>query len=267
TIVDAYIDFHSTIPAFGDDFGYVEVDQGDHQADFWLEFRELQPNVLEEDSTSTGWTTGNFADVYLNAEVDITFETQFSKNRPLSYYETLGENFGIAFHNVWAPSGDFDHDGDRDCDDVQLLSGRIHVGSTNLNFDLNFDQQIDQADLVEWLALAGGANLPSGNAFRFGDANLDGVVDGTDYNIWNQYKFSNSHAWCKGNFNADGVVDGSDFGLWNTNKFLASDGSTVPEPCPIVFVLLGGIAGTARGRLTRHGCGRCRFSVTALANR
>ena len=39
----------------------------------------------------------------LGAEVDITFETQFGFDRPLSYYTELGKNFGVAFHNVWVP--------------------------------------------------------------------------------------------------------------------------------------------------------------------
>ncbi len=102
--VDAFIDFHSTIPTtLADDFGYLEFEQGDHQADFWRELRRLQPNVRQTDSTSTTWTTANFAESYLRARVDITFETQFGTERPLSYYRQLGENFGIAFHNVWVP--------------------------------------------------------------------------------------------------------------------------------------------------------------------
>jgi len=104
TVVDAFIDFHSTIPAFpGDDFGYIEVEQGDNQAPFWREVRRLQPNLLEDDSSGSGWTSANFADAFLNAEVDITLETMFGYERPVEYYHQLGANFGIAFHNVWVP--------------------------------------------------------------------------------------------------------------------------------------------------------------------
>lgn len=163
TIVDAYIDFHSTIPTGLDDFGFIEIDQGDNLADFWVEFRNLQPNVDETDSTSTNWTAANFAEAFLNAEVDITFETEFGNNRPLSYYETLGENFGIAFYNAWIQvanpdAADFDEDGD-----------------------------VDSADLAAWRNGYG----TSGSAEHYhGDADGDSDVDGDDFLVW-QKQFGN----------------------------------------------------------------------------
>jgi hypothetical protein len=78
-------------------------------------------------------------------------------------------------------------------------------------------------DRDQWLVLAGAANLPSGNPYLLGDANLDGVVDGSDFGIWNSSKFTLVAQWCSGDFSADGVVDGSDFGIWNANKFTSSD--------------------------------------------
>jgi hypothetical protein len=52
-----------------------------------------------------------------------------------------------------------------------------------------------------------------------GDANLDFVVDGSDFGIWNSHKFTTTSAWTKGDFTADRAVDGSDFAIWNSNKF------------------------------------------------
>jgi hypothetical protein len=57
-----------------------------------------------------------------------------------------------------------------------------------------------------------------------GDANLDGFVDGLDFIIWNDHKFTAEAAWCAGDFNADGFVDGQDFIVWNANKFTSADG-------------------------------------------
>ena len=37
-------------------------------------------------------------------------------------------------------------------------------------------------------------NLPSGNPYLLGDANLDGTVDGQDFLIWNSNKFQNADA-------------------------------------------------------------------------
>ena len=84
-------------------------------------------------------------------------------------------------------------------------------------------------DLTQWLSDAASAN-GLGSPYRGGDYNLDGVVDGSDFNIWNSHKFTNTNRWCSGDGNADGVVDGSDFNLWNSNKFTSSDAALVRGP-------------------------------------
>lgn len=69
-------------------------------------------------------------------------------------------------------------------------------------------------------------------------ANLDGVVDGLDFGVWNAHKFTNQAAWCQGDFNADGAIDGSDFGVWNAHKFRsANQSSLVPEPAGMCLAL------------------------------
>ncbi len=160
SVVDAFIDFHSTIPAsVGDDFGFIEYEQGDNLADFWVELKNLQPHILDTDSTGSNWTSANFAEAFLNAEVDITFEAEFGNNRPLSHYEEMGASFGIAFYNAWIQvaspaAADFDEDGD-----------------------------VDNADLAAWENNYG----LSGSAEHYhGDANGDLQVDGTDFLIWQE---------------------------------------------------------------------------------
>ena len=101
--VDAFIDFHSTWPSGeGDDFAFIEYEQGDNLADWWLNLKALQPNVVDTDSTGSSWTSANFAEAFLMAQVDVTFETMFGFERNLDYYRGLGENFGIAFYQAWA---------------------------------------------------------------------------------------------------------------------------------------------------------------------
>jgi hypothetical protein len=134
---------------------------------------------------------------------------------------------------IGAPPGndaDFNNDGFLNCADINALVAVIAAGTNNASFDLNGNGQVNLDDRDAWLAAAGTANLPSQNPYRLGDANLDGVVDGSDFGVWNSNKFTSVAAWCSGDFNADGAVDGSDFGSWNSNKFTASDGSLVPEP-------------------------------------
>ena len=114
---------------------------------------------------------------------------------------------------------DLNADGDLDCDDVDALVAGLAASSTNPIYDMNGDGQVDLLDLDAWLATAGAMNLPSGNAYLLGDADLDGVVDVSDFNSWNTNKFTFNAGWCGGDFNADGVVDVSDFNIWNNNKF------------------------------------------------
>ena len=135
---------------------------------------------------------------------------------------------------------DFNADGLSDCADVDALVEEIVRGSNTPTFDLTGDGQVDHADLTAWLAQAGSTNLPSGDSYLVGDANLDGSVDVSDFNIWNGNKFTNRIGWCSGDFDADGSVDVSDFNLWNSNKFSAADNTTiVPEPPDSSTFLLG----------------------------
>ena len=126
--------------------------------------------------------------------------------------------------------GDFDSDGNYACADVDNLVADIAAGTHTAAFDLDGDGLVTATDLDRWLATAGAANLPSGAAYLPGDANLDGVVDGQDFVVWNDHKFSSTSAWCSGDFNADGQVDGVDFIIWNDNKFQTADAASVPEP-------------------------------------
>ena len=169
-------------------------------------------------------------------------------------------NDSLYFHPIYGAttvtlrvvaSGDFNADGSFDCEDVDSLVAQIVSGIDLPTFDLNGDSQVDASDLNLWLARAGAANLPSGNPYLRGDANLDGVVDGSDFIVWNSHKFTSVAAWCSGDFTADGVVDGSDFIAWNGNKFTSSGQivsalnhatSAVPEPggwMPLAVSLLG----------------------------
>ena len=145
-----------------------------------------------------------------------------------------------------APTGDFNEDGLFDCLDVDALVAEIVAGSNTGGFDMTGDGFVDNADLTEWLAVAGAENLPSGNSYLEGDANLDGTVDGLDFIEWNGNKFTETAAWCSGDFNADGFVDGQDFIIWNGNKFTSADGlAAVPEPASTSYVVWLVIAAAA----------------------
>ena len=151
-----------------------------------------------------------------------------------------------------AISGDFNGDGDYSCADVDSLVANIVSGSNDGQFDLTGDGQVNGQDLQAWLAKAGAAELASGNPYLPGDANLDGSVDVSDFNVWNANKFTTTSAWCLGDFNADGVTDASDFNVWNSNKFNSSDSqlNAVPEPSSGLMIVV--LAGLVASRLRRR---------------
>jgi autotransporter-associated beta strand protein len=94
----------------------------------------------------------------------------------------------------------------------------------------------------------------------YGDTNLDGTVDGSDYSRIDNGYLTNATGWFNGDFNYDGVINGSDYTLidnaYNTQgaAYTADvnstaevapqiwDASTVPEPAMMTgFALLLGI--------------------------
>jgi chondroitin AC lyase len=70
----------------------------------------------------------------------------------------------------------------------------------------------------------------------FGDANLDGQVDGSDYSLIDYGYLSHLTGWSNGDFNYDGVIDGSDYALIDNtfNMQLAAMASTVANPTAAV---------------------------------
>ncbi len=123
-----------------------------------------------------------------------------------------------------APRGDFNDDGLWDCADIDQLTSNVASGSNDGQYDMDADGLVTEADTAAWL-VAGGAMNPSdtgGNPFLVGDANLDGSVDGSDFLIWNDHKFSGTSDWCQANFDGNAFVDGRDFLIWNANKFQSS---------------------------------------------
>ncbi len=126
---------------------------------------------------------------------------------------------------------DFNDDGATDCTDIDALTAAILGGEFAAAFDLNEDGVLDRADRDAWLTEAGAIAFLPDHPYIDGDANLDGVVDISDFNIWNGNKFLQTTSWCDGDFNLDGLVDASDFNIWNAHKFQqAFPPLPTPEP-------------------------------------
>lgn len=71
----------------------------------------------------------------------------------------------------------------------------------------------------------------------YGDANLSGGVDGSDFNRWNANRNSSGN-WTEADFNYDGLIDQSDLDLWTANRFTSAD-NVPPPPPPAVAVSSG----------------------------
>jgi hypothetical protein len=117
----------------------------------------------------------------------------------------------VSFAN---DNGDLNGDGAVDVADLTALADAISVGNMQTVLDYDSNGIVDEADIpVFLLGLLGSIQ---------GDANLDGFVDGSDFNQWNDHKFQSCNMTLSdGDFNVDGVVDGSDFNIWMANRFTA----------------------------------------------
>jgi hypothetical protein len=183
---------------------------------------------LDDNSQWEGWVTGN--GVISGPTVSLDSIQFWGDGEATIFMDEVGHNPDGSIWSIFI-DGDFNDDGQYDTIDVDLLTAAIANGTAMPEaFDLDGDGQVDTADLTLWLAEAGAANLASGNAYLVGDANLDGVVDGLDFVLWNQHKFTVDAAWSSGDFNANGTVDGTDFIAWNANKFQSANAQQVPEP-------------------------------------
>ncbi len=154
-------------------------------------------------------------------------------------YDFIMDNFMLETITAGDIGPDFSGDGNVDCVDVDGLVATIVAGTNDLTYDITGDTLVNNADLDEWLVQAGAVLNANGNPILAGDADLDGNVNGSDFLIWNNNKFTTTAAWCDGDFNADGNVNGGDFLIWNTNKFQSSDVSAVPEPASSFLILVG----------------------------
>ncbi len=159
--------------------------------------------------------------------------------------------YGLFAVRLNLDQGDFDDDGSVDLLDVDMLTAAIAANSMDTSFDMNADGLVDAADIEAWLEIAGANDYGSGKTYLLGDANLDGVVDVSDFNQWNSNKFQSGTTWSRGDFNGDGVTDVSDFNIWNMRRFQAIT-DAVPEPSSSLGLIGGFLILSLRRRSAKR---------------
>jgi hypothetical protein len=185
--LDAFVDFHSTVPDYTidtgsdpdhqewgrpDDFTYVNSD--DVNRDWFVNLHALQPNLLTYESTSGSFTTTGYARRILDKRAasvttgrvaEITLETAFSWERNVDYYHDLGEKVGIAFYEAWVSQVAGDYTGDGVVDSADYILWRTEAGQTGtaLQADGNHDNRVDTDDLLVWRSHFGQTASGSGS--------------------------------------------------------------------------------------------------------
>ena len=112
---------------------------------------------------------------------------------------------------------------------IEAIWFNVYVGGSwtaEQDMDAYFDNMVFAANHV-------------GRRGGWGDANLDGNVNGADYTLWaDHYKLPGD--WGDGDFTGDGAVDGADYTIWADH--FDDGGASVPEPAAVALICLGGLA-------------------------
>ncbi len=144
---------------------------------------------------------------------------------------------GTIFKIVPEPGellGDVDLDGGIGAADIDTLYAEIpsSVPPSASRFDLNFDNNVDQADVDELVLNILGS--------RFGDFNLDLTVSFADFGNALQPNFGGPGGWADGDANGTGDTTFADFVILQNNFGTTGTGApaAVPEPATLpIFVL------------------------------
>jgi hypothetical protein len=142
-----------------------------------------------------------------------------------------------------SPLGDDDLPDDLvDVADIDAMLSAERSGSNDLLFDLNNDEGVDGGDVSTLFGVLG---------TQYGDANLDGSVDGSDLSLW-QANYGSVGGWAEGDFDGSGKVDGRDFLIWQRHAGFEVEPLTgvhaIPEPSSLAAVAITVAMSLAKAR-------------------
>lgn len=126
------------------------------------------------------------------------YDSILSEERVQAHFEAIGTGATV--------DGDFDKSGALDLADINLLNQEMAAGTNGAEFDLNADNVVDESDQKIWVTEL--------KQTWFGDANLDGVFNTTDFvDVFQKGKFEKDEAagWEEGDWNGDLRFNTTDF--------------------------------------------------------
>ncbi len=132
---------------------------------------------------------------------------------------------------------DFDSDGGYDVDDIDLIAAEIRSGDNSVLMDINLDGVVDSADHRHLVVDLVGV--------QFGDANLDGSFNSTDFVRVFQYgqyedEIANNSTWQTGDWDGDGDFNSRDFVIALQNSTYESTAvAAIPEPHALLLGFMG----------------------------
>ena len=166
-------------------------------------------------------------------------------------YGDVGFDVRVSTYAAWIRSvipdqpatqtADFNMDGGVDVLDINALFGVIRGDGTDLWYDLTADGLVNSGDTDKLIRQILGR--------EYGDANLDGRVDGLDYVEWSLHYQMTGLGWEEGDFNGDTIADGLDYNVWSMYyQGAEAAGVPVPEPAALVLLPAGALALLVRRR-------------------
>jgi hypothetical protein len=198
------------------------------QGDDWELLTDPSPLVIGARSDAFDFFQGLVDDVWLLDEALDEFQIR----------SLMRGTYGIA-------PGDFNQNGQLDVADLDVLSNAVRNASSDWNYDLDGNGQLELNDRRVWITQLKGTYI--------GDSNFDGIFNSSDLvTVFSRGKFEDAvplnSGWQDGDWNGDGDFTSADFVLaFQEGTYVAQAVAQVPEPAAASLLLIA--LACALGRL------------------
>lgn len=198
--------------------------------------------------SAAGFATGSLIDQSMSTVDNV--ECLYQVNLPAGRYaievsSLSGQaDYGLAWQSNISYTADFNRDGRVDALDIDMLYNNF---GSNLVYDLTGEGLVNQEDVTRLVTVILGTT--------YGDANLDKVVDFSDFQALLD-NWMGPSTWSRGDFNGDKITDFSDFQYLLDNWNPAGSApppppsGQIPEPTTLLL-LCSGLLITLRARRNR----------------